>query len=84
MCEITQASKLKYYIGPPMPDSEVLFGEANSFWTAVSPLSSLGEVEEGCHNGLFRLGGGAGDHGGFQGVRRGIGIVPDNGISQLA
>ena len=70
-------------VGPPTPDSKVSFGEGNSFWTVVSPLSSLGEVEEGCHNGLLVFGGGAGDHGSIQGVGRGTGPVSDNSVPQF-
>ena len=70
-------------IGPPTPNSEISFGEGNSFWTALSPLSSFGEIEEGRHSGFLGAGGGAGDHGGVQGVGGGVGIIPDNSISQF-
>ena len=50
----------------------------------MSPLSSLGEVEEGRHNGLLGFGGRAGDHGGVQSIGGGVGIVPDNSIPQFA
>ena len=70
-------------IGPTTPDSEVSFGEANSFWTAVLPISSLGEIEEGHHSRLLGIGGRTGDHGGIQGIGRGVGLVPDNGVSQF-
>ena len=71
-------------IGPPTPNCEVSFGEGNSFWTAVSPLLSLGEIEEGRHSGLLGVGGRAGDNGGIQGFGGGVGFVPDNGIPQLS
>ena len=71
-------------IGLPTPSSEVSFGEGNSFWTAVSPLLSLGEIEEGRHNGLLGIGGGTGDHGGVQGIGGGVGFIPDNGIPQFS
>ena len=71
-------------VRPPMPDSKVSFSEGNSYWTAVSPLSSLGEVEEGCHSRLLIFGGGAGDHGSIQGIGGGVVFVPDNNIPQLA
>ena len=71
-------------VRPPTPDSEVSFGAGNSYWTAVSPLSSLGEVEEGHRSGLLVFGGGSGDHGGVQGIGGGVGTVLDNGISQFA
>ena len=67
-------------IRPPTPGSEVSFNEGHLFWTAVSPLSSLGEIEEGRHNGLHGFGGGAGDHGGKQDFGGGTGLVPDIGI----
>ena len=70
-------------IGPAMPNSKVSLGEGNSFWTAVSSLLSLGEIEEGRHSGLLGVGVGAGDHGGLQGIGGGVGIVPGNGISQF-
>ena len=50
----------------------------------VSPLLSLGEIEEGRHSGLLGIGGGAGDNGGVQGIGRGIGVVQDNDIPQFA
>ena len=71
-------------IGPPTLNSEILFGEGNSFWTALSPLSSLGEIEEGRHSGFLGVGGRAGDNGGFQGIGGGIGLVPDNSIPQFS
>ena len=71
-------------IRPPMPNSEVSFGEGNSFWIAVSPLSSLGEIEEGRHSGLLGIGGRAGDHGGVPSIGGGVGTIPDNGIPQFA
>ena len=54
-------SPLSSPIGPTTPNSKVPFGEGNLFWTVVSPLSSLGEIEEGHHSGLLGLGGRAGD-----------------------
>ena len=71
-------------VRPATPNSKVSFGEGNSFWTAMSPLSSLGEIEEGHHSGLLGVGGRAGDHGGVQSIGGGVGFVPDNGISQFA
>ena len=50
----------------------------------MSPLLSLGEVEEGRHSGLLGIGGRAGDHGGVQGVGGGVGVVQDNGVPQFA
>ena len=47
---LRDSSPLSSPIGPPTPNSEVSFGEANLFWTVVSPLSSLGEIEEGRHS----------------------------------
>ena len=71
-------------IRPPTPDSEVSFSEEHSLWTVVSPLLSLGEVEESHHSGLLVLGGGSGDHGGIQGFGGGAGIILDNHIPQFA
>ena len=71
-------------IGPTMPNSEVSFGEGNSFWTAMSPLSSFGEIEEGCHSGLLGIGSGSGDHGSIKSVGGGVIIVQDNRVSQVA
>ena len=71
-------------VGPPTPDSKVSVDKGHSFWTAMSPLSSLGEVEEGRHSGLLGIGGRAGYHGSEPGIGGEVGIVPDNSISQFA
>ena len=71
-------------IGPTTPDSEISFGEGNSFWTAMSPLSALGEVEEGRHSGLLGVGDGAGNLGGVQDIGGGAELLQDIGVSQFA
>ena len=71
-------------VGPPTPNSEVSFGEGNSFWTALSPLSALGEIEEGRHSGLLGVGDGAGDIGGVQDIGRGAELLQDIRVPQFA
>ena len=71
-------------VGPPTPNSEVSFGEGNSFWTAMSPLSALGEVEEGRHSGLLGVGDGAGDIGGIPDIGRGVELLQDIRLPQFA
>src|SRR6202042_959307 len=71
-------------IGPTTPNSEISFGEGNSFWTAMSPLSALGEVEEGRHSGLLGVGDGAGNLGGVQDIGGGVELLQNIGVSQFA